>query len=570
MQQSIYTRCPECSTVFRVTEEHLKLAKGRVRCGACLAIFKATEYLVRPKTQPGPLVAEATQTHDKDSTSKGAEANESSTTAETDPVVENTTPLPAIDTSVAESLPNKAFEDNTADLHFPQDGEDDPLDSLLDDLEAQGEDDPPLSFPEPQSNDEDTTSSSEVSESLNDNQIDLDHGASDFGFDNGAELSMADDLTQLEELSIEQDLLANETADNPDRAEPAESHLQADQSGLASASGNEQTEIADSALVAAIDESHTGELANEKATVDDSSSDDDSNDEPSIDELLDKFDTEISLGSETPSSTSDDQISISDTEPVSVSGDSELLEDDQRADDSDGDSEFGGLDDLATDFDSLDFPEHDLPENDLADDDLPDSELSDGMFDDQQVGIDQLGNSLQDENFEPDPLDEFDDMVQHKSQKFKWLAASLLIIAAFVWGAVALWQDRQTLAYDETWGGLVTTMCSIVPCQLQPRQEIKAIELLERNITSNEQNPDISEFSLLLKNTASFSQPYPVVRIIFTDSNGETVAEELHLPSEYLAAEFVNTTMPVNQPVHILVTAKNSYANAFGFEFSFQ
>lgn len=40
------TRCPKCGTAFRVTPSQLQSAKGSVRCGSCLNVFKAQEYVV--------------------------------------------------------------------------------------------------------------------------------------------------------------------------------------------------------------------------------------------------------------------------------------------------------------------------------------------------------------------------------------------------------------------------------------------------------------------------------------------------------------------------------------------
>ncbi len=39
------TRCPTCSTAFRVTPEQLKARAGKVRCGHCSAVFNALEML---------------------------------------------------------------------------------------------------------------------------------------------------------------------------------------------------------------------------------------------------------------------------------------------------------------------------------------------------------------------------------------------------------------------------------------------------------------------------------------------------------------------------------------------
>lgn len=47
------TRCPQCETVFRVSEEQLALADGQVRCGECDCIFNARDTLVEePVEQP--------------------------------------------------------------------------------------------------------------------------------------------------------------------------------------------------------------------------------------------------------------------------------------------------------------------------------------------------------------------------------------------------------------------------------------------------------------------------------------------------------------------------------------
>jgi predicted Zn finger-like uncharacterized protein len=57
------TRCPKCSTSFRITDAQLQLAKGAVRCGSCLSIFKALDHLVettpQPEVEPAPTTTPA-------------------------------------------------------------------------------------------------------------------------------------------------------------------------------------------------------------------------------------------------------------------------------------------------------------------------------------------------------------------------------------------------------------------------------------------------------------------------------------------------------------------------------
>jgi len=60
--EPLITQCPTCRTRFRVTETQLNAASGRVRCGACLAVFAGLEHLVLasgPRLRPGESPNEA-------------------------------------------------------------------------------------------------------------------------------------------------------------------------------------------------------------------------------------------------------------------------------------------------------------------------------------------------------------------------------------------------------------------------------------------------------------------------------------------------------------------------------
>lgn len=59
------TRCPKCGTAFRITSTQLESAKGAVRCGSCLNIFKAQDHLVKqenPSTKPEAIGSTPTNT----------------------------------------------------------------------------------------------------------------------------------------------------------------------------------------------------------------------------------------------------------------------------------------------------------------------------------------------------------------------------------------------------------------------------------------------------------------------------------------------------------------------------
>ena len=46
MADELFTRCPGCKTIFRVTEPQLALRDGQVRCGHCRTVFNGREELI--------------------------------------------------------------------------------------------------------------------------------------------------------------------------------------------------------------------------------------------------------------------------------------------------------------------------------------------------------------------------------------------------------------------------------------------------------------------------------------------------------------------------------------------
>src|SRR5512132_1054820 len=61
MTDAIFTRCPGCSTVFRVTAAQLALREGQVRCGRCRAVFDANAEHVSLDATPPPRPVDAPQ-----------------------------------------------------------------------------------------------------------------------------------------------------------------------------------------------------------------------------------------------------------------------------------------------------------------------------------------------------------------------------------------------------------------------------------------------------------------------------------------------------------------------------
>ncbi len=60
---NLYTRCPSCQTVFRVTTRELQASNGRVRCGQCQEVFDAFASLTaqEPESESPPPPARSVE-----------------------------------------------------------------------------------------------------------------------------------------------------------------------------------------------------------------------------------------------------------------------------------------------------------------------------------------------------------------------------------------------------------------------------------------------------------------------------------------------------------------------------
>ncbi len=54
---SLLTRCPACSTIYRVVPDQLRISDGWVKCGQCSEIFDASKQLIEVTDPTPPLVA---------------------------------------------------------------------------------------------------------------------------------------------------------------------------------------------------------------------------------------------------------------------------------------------------------------------------------------------------------------------------------------------------------------------------------------------------------------------------------------------------------------------------------
>ena len=108
----MYTQCPDCATVFRVTADALRAAQGDVRCGVCSTSFNALENLSEDAFQPAPAPDESESADDTMTVEElpGTEVIELSTSAEAAPPGESASADADSDSTGAVRAEDQAME----------------------------------------------------------------------------------------------------------------------------------------------------------------------------------------------------------------------------------------------------------------------------------------------------------------------------------------------------------------------------------------------------------------------------------------------------------------------------
>lgn len=254
----------------------------------------------------------------------------------------------------------------------------------------------------------------------------------------------------------------------------------------------------------------------------------------------------------------------------SLQNEFELVEPDLEVDDA-IDDEINDSEDFGSSFEIEPGNQNNFnEENALAFDEYDANETDMDDFGNESELAEQINAQIEDVKSDPDPLDEFNEIVEnHRSG----IRPKLIIAAVTLFLIIALfqiWSNRQAIAWSDTWGPMMKTACNALPCKLKPKRAINQIKLLQRQVSPHQEKEKTLDIKVLLVNQANFAQPYPVIKIAFSDKNGKEVAVKRFKPSNYLRNGSKNELMPQNAEVHIQFDTKTPHPDALGFEFIFE
>jgi predicted Zn finger-like uncharacterized protein len=496
----IVTRCPQCNTAFRVTPNQLAVAAGVVRCGSCLAVFKAVDY-----------------------ETKKSENNHSKTDSNTENLERQNINTKNSDSEDSE-LHNFEFKEEEDVLEFDDEDsmaliEDEVEETLISSDEAIYD----LQADEPESK-----------TSLFERQL---KPISEQSKENADESWALDMLADLKDEEIQPLNFKRKSKPKPSESSDIDSiQVQPHPSAAPQESETESPAIDpdhDELPEHVLEYNDLKDSQNDLLNIDENSHLDDSD---SIDDDLQNDALTIDEGLEAA-----DYIDA-ELEPHKESKQSDDLQDiEELYFDEDAVTETINMDEAA------------LPSQDSSHDyaarerDITDEEIDNAM----NIRTQYAGEELFIRNIEPPPV-EMEWYEYDSTKRWLWflgaLAAILILLVQFFIFRF------DTLSKHPTYRPFYKEACLKLGCKLPLLVNIDKIRTTNLIVRSHPKRESALVVDAILINTATFEQNYPVLRLEFSDINNTILASRNLEPHDYLKGELAGAReMPINQPIQISI-----------------
>lgn len=545
MSDQLLTKCPHCSTTFRLSQQQLDIAGGAVRCGACYQVFHASEHIVKTavveETVPAPQEApDPFQEFENPGAAEGM-------SSDTDPYDTNdwdTENHPDADL-FADNYHEKMddAENELADFGYdddkkkPESNDEAWAEQLLGELEEDAELDddetPDLIQDDPDEDNEHQSNTGFGSISSSESAFSGDLETKD------------DDATGANELSSSFSALDNWNEDDP----------------FAISDNEEEAPLGGGAVDESWAQAMLSELEEESSPV------------RSIDqlEILEEQPEEESPFASKNLSTNIPPVKRKTNSAKKPTG--KDRKENNKVANNGGQKDNAPKDDRL--FESEDFfsqidPEHDIDDIELGA--MP--ELLEDDDSDILLSEDDLG---------PDPQDVIDHQIaasaahfgiedEPKSGSFVKSAALVLLnlLALVALCGQYVYFQYDDLARNNTYRPLFKTFCEKTGCTLPLKSDVSQIRGTNLVVRTHALEKNALVIDAIVYNRATFSQPFPVIELRFDDINGSAVASRRFKPSEYVHDSLIDlNNMPSDTPVHLTLEIVDPGQSAVNYRMNF-
>lgn len=560
----MYTQCPHCQTCFRIAEDHLKIANGKVRCGSCQEVFDATQHLFKNLTdrepiafnKPTPTPPPATPAPEPEAKTPPAPPRE---TEKVDLNRANTPSPSAVEKILNErqKTPDQTpFMESTIDNDRYND-----LDQIgAIDIPGQIDfDDSIINFADDESPKEKPDNNESPTPAISDEHLDIDFSdaagpSEDDTHQLGSPSPSADQEPTPANRTIYEDL---ESRENP----ATDSEKETLENFFAEVDAQLTTDNDKSSLDQDIDEllafargldqdsaqNQTGSDTSESVEADSAAKQGNEIHEEFDMQAIADFEKELEASNPGVFSTGTQQGDSATAEP---SADSSLEETSVPADDS---TAAGNK------------PEEDVP---AAAPSEPEVAIA------SKASETPPGQAQEEEEDVPRALRRSLEMLKQKPRRSLGMTLLMSLLILILLGGlgfqVILFQNVELAHKFPQFVPELTKICSRIPCRYSGKVDVSQIKLLNRDVRSDPNQPNALLISATFVDQAPFDQPYPIIKITLYDLGGNVVASRRFTPKEYLQKMYNRfLLMESGTPVHITLAVLDPGKDAINFEFTF-
>lgn len=145
-----------------------------------------------------------------------------------------------------------------------------------------------------------------------------------------------------------------------------------------------------------------------------------------------------------------------------------------------------------------------------------------------------------------------------------WLLGGVLLLVLLA-AQVAYFYAPQ-LARDARLKPWLALYCEHTGCDLKPPRGTSSIELVQTSVAPHPRYENALRLQAVLVNRAEQAQPYPVMEVSLTDSEGQVLARRSFAPAQYLESPVPHDALTPNVAVRARLDVTNADGHAVGYE----
>ncbi|MEM8498710.1 MAG: DUF3426 domain-containing protein [Pseudomonadota bacterium] len=149
--------------------------------------------------------------------------------------------------------------------------------------------------------------------------------------------------------------------------------------------------------------------------------------------------------------------------------------------------------------------------------------------------------------------------------EWKWIAGSLgMVLLMLVQYSYFYWGDLTASAKTRP---MFVSLCNVVGCELPPYRSLSRVKTDQLSVRSHPDSETALIVDIILTNRAELAQPFPVLQLTFFDIRSQPIATRKFFPNEYLDGELRGlSSMPSDNPIRLALEIMDPGADAINYE----